>query len=59
MEKEHQVELNKQKALAEIEANKFKRIVDSIGSDTLAAIARAGYVLSLAVPCHGLVKHSE
>ena len=44
MEKENQLELEKKETLSSIEADKFKRIVDCIGSETLEAIARAGCV---------------
>jgi major vault protein len=36
------LEITKAKDLAEIEAEKFKSIVDAIGPDTLATIAQAG-----------------
>jgi len=36
------LEINKAKDLAEIEAEKFKAIVDALGSKTLEAIAQAG-----------------
>jgi len=38
----NQLELEKATKLAEIEAVKFKQIVDAIGSDTIESIARAG-----------------
>jgi len=38
----NQLELEKATKLAEIEALKFKQIVDAIGSDTIESIARAG-----------------
>jgi len=37
-----ELEVKKAKSLADIEAEKFKLTVDAIGSDTIAAIARAG-----------------
>jgi len=36
------LEINKARSLAEIESNKFKQIVDAIGSDTIRAMAEAG-----------------
>ncbi|XP_060748089.1 major vault protein isoform X2 [Tachysurus vachellii] len=36
------LDMEKQQKLAEIEIQRFKQMVDSIGSDTLAAMARAG-----------------
>jgi len=44
---EHQAQLNKlevdkSQALADIEAEKFKEIVDAISAKTIASIARAG-----------------
>merc|ERR1711907_531930 len=38
----HELEIAKAKALAEIEAVKFKQTVDAIGANTIAEIARAG-----------------
>jgi len=38
----NQLEITKAKELAKIESEKFKRIVDALGSDTLRAIATAG-----------------
>lgn len=37
-----ELEINKKREMAEIETKKFKQIVESIGQDTLVAIARAG-----------------
>uniref|UniRef100_A0A8C7UKL3 Major vault protein n=1 Tax=Oncorhynchus mykiss TaxID=8022 RepID=A0A8C7UKL3_ONCMY len=36
------LEVEKQQKLAEIESNRFKKLVDSIGADTLKEMARAG-----------------
>ncbi|KAJ7990004.1 hypothetical protein DPEC_G00310350 [Dallia pectoralis] len=36
------LEVDKQQKLAEIESNRFKQLVNSIGADTLAEMARAG-----------------
>uniref|UniRef100_A0A674CC82 Major vault protein n=1 Tax=Salmo trutta TaxID=8032 RepID=A0A674CC82_SALTR len=36
------LEVEKQQKLAEIESNRFKKLVDSIGADTLQEMARAG-----------------
>lgn len=36
------LEMEKQQKMAEIEIQRFKQMVDSIGSDTLAEMARAG-----------------
>jgi len=36
------LEITKAKDLAEIEAEKFKSIVEAIGAETLAAVAQAG-----------------
>ena len=41
-EKVNALEIARARQLAEIEAGKFKQVVDAIGRDTIAAIARAG-----------------
>jgi len=38
----NELEIAKARDLADIEADKFKNIVDAIGGETLAAIAQAG-----------------
>lgn len=42
MKQEADLEVEKNEALGQIETNKFNRIVEAIGPDTLTAIARAG-----------------
>jgi len=37
-----ELEVSRAKALAEIESNKFKKIISTIGPETIAAIAQAG-----------------
>ncbi len=47
-----ELEITKAKEMAGIETHKFKDMVDSIGADTIAAIATAGPEMQVCEPAH-------
>ena len=53
---QNDLEITKAKEMAGIETEKFKNMVDSIGSDTIASIANAGPEMQVGMVVYNIIK---